>query len=72
MKLSQNIINMNSELLFYFLQDNYRLVSLISAGFTCFSLIVLLPVPESPTWLVVKGKKIEARKALSKIRSYGE
>lgn len=53
-------------------QADYRLVSMISAGFTCFSLLVLLPIPESPTWLVGKRRLSSAQKSLAVIRGTGE
>lgn len=57
---------------FFARQDDYRLVSLISAGFTFFSLLVLLPIPESPTWLVGKRRLSSAQKSLAVIRGTGE
>lgn len=54
------------------LKTDYRLVSLISAGFTCFSLLVLLPIPESPAWLAGKRRVSKAEKALSIVRGYGK
>lgn len=55
-----------------FPKDDYRQVSLISAGFTFVAFFVLLPVPESPTWLVAKSQITKAQKALSSLRGYGE
>lgn len=52
----------------YFIPDNFRLVSLISGVFTIFSLFSVIPLPESPTWLVGKNRIEHAKSALSIFR----
>lgn len=57
---------MNDSLTFIF-QTNWRLVSGISGIFTIISLIVLIPVPESPSWLIGKNRREKAEKSLRKV-----
>lgn len=52
----------------HYSQTDWRLVGLISGGFTLFSLLLLIPMPESPSWLVSKQKLSEAEKSLKIVR----
>lgn len=45
-------------------QDNWRMVSGISCAISLASLILLIPIPETPTWLASKGRTEKAEKSL--------
>lgn len=51
-------------LLAFWLQD-WRLLNLAIAAICCITGLLLLPFPESPRWLLLKGRQQEARQALS-------
>jgi Flp pilus assembly protein TadB len=51
-------------LLAFWLQD-WRLLNLAIAAICCITGALLLPIPESPRWLLLKGRQQEARRALS-------
>lgn len=53
----------------YFIPDDWRMVSAISAVFCIFSLVIVFILPESPAWLVSKGRLQKARKSICTIRS---
>ncbi|KAJ6600904.1 Sugar transporter ERD6-like 6, partial [Pseudolycoriella hygida] len=55
-------------LLGYCIPKDFRLVSLIAAGMTVATFIVLFFIPESPVYLVTKNQKEKARSALAKLR----
>lgn len=55
----------------YFIPENFRLVSTIAAGCCVGSLVMLIPLPESPAWLMSKGREVEAERSLKKIRGFG-
>lgn len=55
--------------LFLSLQSDWRIVSGISAVFCVFTLLLVYFIPESPTWLIARGRSDEARKALAHIRA---
>lgn len=46
------------------MQTNWRLVSGISCGICVMALILLIPIPETPTWLASKGRTAKAEKSL--------
>lgn len=50
-------------------QDDWRQVSGIAAIFCIFTLGLIYFIPESPSWLISKGRMDEARKALGYIRA---
>jgi hypothetical protein len=51
-------------LLAFWLQD-WRLLNLAIAAICCITGLLLLPFPESPRWLLLKGQQQEARRALT-------
>jgi hypothetical protein len=51
-------------LLAFWLQD-WRLLNLAIAAICCITGALVLPIPESPRWLLLKGRQHEARSALS-------
>lgn len=50
-------------------QDDWRKVAGISAIFSIFTLCLIYFMPESPSWLISRGRTDEARKALAYIRA---
>ena len=50
-------------------QDDWRKVAGISAIFSIFTLGLIYFMPESPSWLISRGRTDEARKALAYIRA---
>lgn len=50
-------------------QSDWRFVSGISAIFCAFTMFLIFFIPESPTWLLTRGRHEEARKALAHIRA---
>lgn len=52
----------------YFIPDNWRLVSAIACFISVFSLIVLIYIPESPTWLISKKRFDDAELSLNTLR----
>lgn len=50
-------------------QSDWRIVSGISAVFCVFTLMLVYFIPESPSWLISRGRTEEARKALGYIRA---
>ncbi|XP_055547689.1 facilitated trehalose transporter Tret1-like [Wyeomyia smithii] len=55
----------------YVIPENFRLVAVIAAGCCVASLLLLIPLPESPAWLLSKERETEAERSLKKIRGYG-
>lgn len=55
-------------LLGYFIREDWRFISLICCGLTIFSLVILVILPESPSWLISKGKLKRGEKSLRRIR----
>ncbi|CRL02362.1 CLUMA_CG015156, isoform A [Clunio marinus] len=53
----------------YFFPSDWRIVSGIAAIFCVFTMILIYFIPESPTWLIARGRNNEARKALAYIRA---
>ncbi|XP_058818186.1 facilitated trehalose transporter Tret1-like isoform X1 [Topomyia yanbarensis] len=52
----------------YMFKDDWRLVCIICSVFTLVSLLTVIPIPESPSWLVSKNKLPKAEKCLKKVR----
>ncbi|XP_055595464.1 facilitated trehalose transporter Tret1-2 homolog [Uranotaenia lowii] len=55
----------------YFIPENFRLVAGLAAGCCVLSLALLIPMPESPVWLMSKEREPEAERSLKRIRGYG-
>ncbi|XP_053693388.1 facilitated trehalose transporter Tret1-like [Sabethes cyaneus] len=55
----------------YAIPENFRLVAGIAAGCCVASLLLLIPLPESPAWLISKQRESEAERSLKKIRGFG-
>lgn len=51
-------------MVFHIPQTNWRLVSGISCALCVVALILLIPIPETPTWLASKGRTAKAEKSL--------
>lgn len=54
----------------YFISENWRLTSLICCVIAIFCMIVLFPLPETPSWLIMKGRHEEARLSLQLFRGF--
>ncbi|XP_037887671.1 facilitated trehalose transporter Tret1-2 homolog [Glossina fuscipes] len=52
----------------YFIRTDWRLIGWICTGFQVLALMSVLPMPESPNWLISKGRLQEARKSLNYFR----
>lgn len=52
----------------YFIREDWRLISLICCAFEIFTLLCVIPLPESPSWLISKSRLAEARKSLNFFR----
>ncbi|XP_055846337.1 facilitated trehalose transporter Tret1-2 homolog [Episyrphus balteatus] len=52
----------------YFIRDNWRLLGMVLLGYQIICLICLIPVKESPVWLMSKGRTEEAKDSLSFFR----
>uniref|UniRef100_A0A1A9X3T6 Major facilitator superfamily (MFS) profile domain-containing protein n=1 Tax=Glossina brevipalpis TaxID=37001 RepID=A0A1A9X3T6_9MUSC len=52
----------------YFIRSDWRLIGWICTTFQLLTLISVLPMPESPNWLISKGRLPEARKTLNYFR----
>lgn len=57
------VLYINNENVIHF-QTNWRLVSGISCAICVVALILLIPIPETPTWLASKGRTAKAEKSL--------
>ncbi|XP_055546945.1 facilitated trehalose transporter Tret1-2 homolog [Wyeomyia smithii] len=53
----------------YIFKDDWRFVCIICGVFTFVSLVSVIPIPESPSWLVAKNKLPKAEKSLKKVRA---
>ncbi|XP_055593542.1 facilitated trehalose transporter Tret1-2 homolog [Uranotaenia lowii] len=56
----------------YMFKDDWRFVCVLCGIFTLVSLISVVPIPESPSWLVAKNKMPKAEKSLKKVRAIKE
>ncbi|XP_055916154.1 facilitated trehalose transporter Tret1-like [Eupeodes corollae] len=52
----------------YFFRNNWRFIGVIFLGYQIICLILLIPVKESPNWLLSKGRVVEAKASLSYLR----
>ncbi|XP_073811259.1 facilitated trehalose transporter Tret1-2 homolog [Musca autumnalis] len=52
----------------YFIRDDWRLIAMICGAFQCIALLCVMPMPESPNWLLTKSRLHEARKSLNYFR----
>jgi MFS family permease len=53
----------------YIFPNDWRLVGGIAALFSVFTLLLVYFIPESPAWLMSRGRSDDARKALAHIRA---
>lgn len=66
MALSLGILSMYT--LGYFIRDSWRLISTICLCFQIVCFLLVTPMPESPSWLMQKGRVEESRKSLKFLR----
>lgn len=59
-------------MLFRIFQNDWRFVCILCGIFTFASLLSVIPIPESPSWLVAKNKLPKAEKSLKKVRAIKE
>ncbi|TMW44580.1 hypothetical protein DOY81_010338 [Sarcophaga bullata] len=52
----------------YFIRDDWRLIGLICCAFQVITLLCVIPMPESPSWLISKSRLAEARKSINYFR----
>ncbi|XP_037948098.1 facilitated trehalose transporter Tret1-2 homolog [Teleopsis dalmanni] len=52
----------------YFIRNDWQLISIISCIYQIISTICVFPIPESPSWLMQKGRVEQARKSLKYFR----
>lgn len=50
------------------MQENWRLVAALAAALSVIALFLLVPLPESPSWLLTKGREKRAEKSLKVFR----
>ncbi|XP_055921267.1 facilitated trehalose transporter Tret1-2 homolog [Eupeodes corollae] len=64
--LSLGILSMY--ILGYFIRDSWRLISTICLCYQILCFLLVTPMPESPSWLMQKGRSEESRKSLKFFR----
>ncbi|EDW01236.1 facilitated trehalose transporter Tret1-2 homolog [Drosophila grimshawi] len=52
----------------YFIRNDFRLIALICCGYQITALLCVLPLPETPSWLLAKKRVEEAKKSLNYFR----
>ncbi|XP_075169846.1 facilitated trehalose transporter Tret1-2 homolog [Haematobia irritans] len=52
----------------YFIRDDWHLTAMICCAFQIVALICVIPMPESPNWLLTKNRLPEARQSLNYFR----
>ncbi|KAM7342242.1 facilitated trehalose transporter Tret1-2 homolog isoform 1-T3 [Cochliomyia hominivorax] len=52
----------------YFIREDWRLIGLICSAFQIITILCVVPMPESPNWLISKSRMAEARKSLNYFR----
>ncbi|XP_037950276.1 facilitated trehalose transporter Tret1-2 homolog [Teleopsis dalmanni] len=55
-------------LLGFFIRDDWQLIALICSGYQIISLLCVIPMPESPSWLISKGRIAEAKASMNYFR----
>ncbi|KAH8400225.1 hypothetical protein KR215_009150 [Drosophila sulfurigaster] len=55
-------------LLGFFIRHNFVLISCISCAYQLVAILLVMPMPESPSWLLQKGKNEKARRSLRYFR----
>ncbi|XP_069964487.1 facilitated trehalose transporter Tret1-2 homolog [Bactrocera oleae] len=56
----------------FLIRNQFQLICLISAIYQCIAFCCVLPMPESPSWLMQKGLAEKARKSLKYFRGLSE
>ncbi|XP_004537506.1 facilitated trehalose transporter Tret1 [Ceratitis capitata] len=56
----------------YLIRNQFQLICLISGIYQCVAFCCVLPMPESPSWLLQKGRSEKARKSLKYFRGLSE
>ena len=56
----------------YLIPNDFRMVCFICAGFTVLSFLVVIPIPESPSWLVGQDEIKRAKKSLKVVRQIAD
>uniref|UniRef100_A0A1A9X3T7 Major facilitator superfamily (MFS) profile domain-containing protein n=1 Tax=Glossina brevipalpis TaxID=37001 RepID=A0A1A9X3T7_9MUSC len=52
----------------YFIRSNWQLIAIISTSYQIITTLCVLPMPETPSWLMQKGRLEKARKSLRYFR----
>ncbi|XP_050323607.1 facilitated trehalose transporter Tret1 isoform X2 [Bactrocera neohumeralis] len=52
----------------YFIRNDWQLISMICCAYQIVAMLCVIPMPESPSWLVSKGRFEEAKRALNYFR----
>uniref|UniRef100_W8AY91 Facilitated trehalose transporter Tret1 n=2 Tax=Ceratitis capitata TaxID=7213 RepID=W8AY91_CERCA len=52
----------------YFIRNDWQLIAIICCVYQIVAMICVIPMPESPSWLVYKGRLEEAKRALNYFR----
>lgn len=55
----------------YFIRDDFRFISAIICVYVVIATLLTIPLPESPNWLIMKGRKEEAKQSLRFFRGLG-
>ncbi|XP_037955146.1 facilitated trehalose transporter Tret1-like isoform X1 [Teleopsis dalmanni] len=55
-------------LLGFFIRDDWQLIALICSGYQIISLLCVIPMPETPSWLISKGRIAEAKASMNYFR----
>ncbi|XP_017484590.1 PREDICTED: facilitated trehalose transporter Tret1-2 homolog [Rhagoletis zephyria] len=52
----------------YFIRNDWQLIAMLCCAYQIVAMFCVIPMPESPSWLVSKGRYEEAKKALNYFR----
>ncbi|XP_037950645.1 facilitated trehalose transporter Tret1-like isoform X2 [Teleopsis dalmanni] len=55
-------------LLGFFIRHDWQLIALICSGYQIVSLLCVIPMPETPSWLISKGRIAEAKASMNYFR----